>query len=470
MNPKAISKIELFASLPQEWPRSLLPEIQHQLRSSGQKIVVLDDDPTGTQTVHGIPVLTHWSIRSLEVELNGPHPAFYILTNSRSMPAQKARRLNREIGANLRAASQTADVDIEVISRSDSTLRGHFPDEVDALTEALDQEGRPYVLAPCFFEGGRYTINDIHYVDENGSMLPAAETAYARDGVFGYCQSDLKKWVEEKTQGRISRHQVVSLSLEDIRRGGPDKVNQILRKLPDGAACVVNAASYRDLEVVVQGILQAKDQGCRFVFRTAASFVRIRCGIAPRPLLESPDLVTDNSCGGLFVVGSYVPKTTQQIEALLSEGRIAAVEIDVRRLLDFKQQADEIEKTIATMNQAVEGGRDTVVYTSRNVISGRDNAHSLQIGQQVSGSLVQIISALKHRPRYLVAKGGITSSDIATTGLGVRRAMILGQVLPGVPVWELGDETRYPGMAYIVFPGNVGSEHALVDIRNRLRA
>jgi uncharacterized protein YgbK (DUF1537 family) len=152
----------------------------------------------------------------------------------------------------------------------------------------------------------------------------------------------------------------------------------------------------------------------------------------------------------------------------MDEGRVVGVEIDVRRLLDDGQQAEEIEQAIAATNKAVERGQDTVVYTSRNIISGLNDAHSLQIGQRVSGSLVQVIAALTHRPRYLVAKGGITSSDVATAGLGARRAMILGQVLPGVPVWELGDETRYPGIAYIVFPGNVGSECALVDIRNRL--
>jgi len=470
MNPAAIPKKDLFDSLPEEWPRDLLPGIQHQLQSAGQKVVVLDDDPTGTQTVHGIPVLTNWSVNDLEAELVTRYPAFYILTNSRSMTAHEACRLNRKIGANLKTASQKTGVEIEVISRSDSTLRGHFPDEIDALAEALDTVGCPYLIAPCFFEGNRYTINDIHYVAENDVMTPAAETAYARDVVFGYSHSDLKDWVAEKTNGRISRHQVAALSLKDIRSGGPKKVRNILRELVSGSACVVNAASYRDLEVVVQGLLEAEDQGCRFLFRTAASLVRVRCGIEPRTLLESRDFVTDNGYGGLFVVGSYVPKTTQQVKALINADRIMAIEIDVVQLLDTGQRAQEIERVVATMNKSICDGVDTVIYTSRKLLSGRDSAHSLEIGKQVSDSLVQIIAALDHQPRYLVAKGGITSSDVATAGLGVRRAMILGQVLPGVPVWKLGDEARYPGMAYIVFPGNVGGKKALVRIEECLKA
>jgi uncharacterized protein YgbK (DUF1537 family) len=80
-----------------------------------------------------------------------------------------------------------------------------------------------------------------------------------------------------------------------------------------------------------------------------------------------------------------------------------------------------------------------------------------------------VVRALTIRPRYLVAKGGITSSDIATQGLGVRRALVLGQILPGVPVWQLGPETRHPALVYIVFPGNVGGPQALAEIVTTLR-
>lgn len=470
MPPKPISKRNLLGSLPKEWPQDLLPGIQRQIQEVSQKIVVLDDDPTGTQTVHGIPVLTQWSIDALETELQSRYPAFYILTNSRSIATFEACQLNREIGANLKTASQRTGIRVEVISRSDSTLRGHFPDEVDALSEALDTGNRPYLLAPCFFEGQRYTVNDIHYVGENDIMTPAAETAYARDAAFGYCHSDLRHWVEEKTRGRIPWHQVASLSIEDIRNGGPARVSEILTGLSPDSGCIVNATAYRDLEVVVRGLLEAENQGCRFLSRTAASFVRVRCGISPRPLLTTGDLLTDNSYGGLFVVGSYVPKTSQQIRALIKSGKVTPIEISVKRLLDSKRQTGEISRAIAAMNPAIGKGKEVVVYTSREIFSGQDSDHSLKIGQRVSESLIQIIAGLKHQPRYLVAKGGITASDIATAGLGVCRAMIVGQILPGVPMWELGDETRYPGMAYIVFPGNVGDNRSLVAIQERLRA
>jgi uncharacterized protein YgbK (DUF1537 family) len=465
-----IETLELLESppLPPPWPSGLLDDIAHKVAADCGKLVVLDDDPTGTQTVHGIPVLTQWSTAALAAELQRSHVAFYILTNSRSLPADEACRLNREIGANLKAAAHQAALPVEVISRSDSTLRGHFPAEVNAMSDAMEMGGLPCLIIPCFFEGGRYTVNNIHYVAESDRLIPAAQTPYAEDAAFGYRHSNLRDWVAEKSAGRIQRDKVAAISLTDLRKGGPERVMQILCELGAGAMCVVNAARYSDLEVLVFGLMRARAQGHRFLYRTAASFVRVRCGLAPRPLLEARDLAADNRNGGLFVVGSYVPKTTAQVTALRASGNICALEIDVRRLLQDNQREDEIARVTTAMNGHIGAGEDVLVYTSRELVKGIDAADSLAIGQRVSESIIRVVHGLAHQPRYLVAKGGITSSEVATESLGVKRAMILGQVLPGVPVWRLGEESRYPQMAYIVFPGNVGEDDALATARKRL--
>ena len=34
--------------------------LQEELRRNRKKLVVLDDDPTGVQTVHDVSVYTHW--------------------------------------------------------------------------------------------------------------------------------------------------------------------------------------------------------------------------------------------------------------------------------------------------------------------------------------------------------------------------------------------------------------------------
>lgn len=453
---------------PPEWAEDLLPAIAERVKASARKVVVLDDDPTGTQTVHDIPVLTDWAVSSLKAELQSQYPAFYILTNSRSLTVSEACALNQELGTHLKQAADEAQVEVEVISRSDSTLRGHFPDEVDALASALGIAERPYLMIPCFFEGGRYTFQDIHYVTEGDLLIPAAQTAYAQDAAFGYCQSDLRRWIEEKTKGRIAWEQVRSISLDDLRNGGPESVQALLSELTKGSACVINALSYRDLEVFVLGLLQAESRGHRFLFRSAASFVRVRAGMEPHSLLKAEDLAAPARHGGLFVAGSYVPKTTAQIEALLKSPDLAVIELSVRRLLNAEKQLEEISHVTQEMNQLIGDGQDVLIYTSRELLKGVDAGGSLEIGRRVSDSLIEIVRGLRHQPRYIVAKGGITSSDIAVKGLNVRRAIVMGQVLPGVPAWKLGPESRYPGMAYIVFPGNVGENNALVEIKNLL--
>lgn len=466
------SRLTEAGYLPPVWPESQMPNIRDELERSDTRVVVLDDDPTGTQTVHGVPVLTQWSEEVLAAELLGSARTIYVLTNSRSLTSPQASDLAAEIGRNLNRAAATAGVSLEIISRSDSTLRGHFPDEVDAMAKTMGSAGLPYLLIPCFFEGGRYTIDNIHYAAGGKWLIPAAETAYARDAAFGYRNSNLRAWVEEKTDGRISWDQVFSISMENIRIGGPERVAQILAELPKESACVINAVEYRDLEVFVRGLLAAERQGARYLIRSAASFVRVRAGLDARTLLAREDVAPNGynrNAGGLFVVGSYVPTSTDQVAHLKGAPNMEAIEIRVKELLEDDRRKVEIQRVRTEMNRRIENRRDVVIYTSRELFLGDDAASSLSLGQRVSDSLVEIVRGLSVQPRYLVAKGGITSSDMATKGLGVRRATVLGQILPGVPVWRLGNESRYPGMAYIVFPGNVGDAGALSAIRKRLQ-
>lgn len=456
-------------SLPDEWPENLLHDIQSELRKSTYKVVILDDDPTGTQTVRGVPVLTSWSVDALEAELNGQFPAFFVLTNSRSLAEKEACRLAGEIGTNLRKASENCSVRVVVISRSDSTLRGHFPAEVDGAAAALGKAHLPYLVIPFFLEGGRYTINDIHYVREKDKLLPAAQTPFARDAAFGFSHSNLKRYIEEKSSGRIGADEVISIGLEDIRKGGPKRVATILRSVPQGAACFTNAASYRDMEVVVAALISVEKEGYEFLYRTAASFVRSRIGLdAGEGLLSGDDLVSPSKNGGLFVIGSYVPKTTSQVAKLLELTDIAPVEVRVALLLDPDKRDVEVDRVISELNNILGSGDDAAVFTSRELIRGDDAASSLEIGGIISDCLVRMVAGISKQPRYLVAKGGITSSDVATKALGIKKALVIGQALPGVPAWRCGEETRYPGMTYIVFPGNVGDDDALAQIVRKI--
>ena len=484
MMPERVPRDVLFATLPPEWPHEPTPEIRRLIAASRAKVVVLDDDPTGTQTVHDVPVLTEWSVESLRREFGSDGHCFFILTNSRSLPPEQARALNCVIAQNLLAAASVKS--FVVISRSDSTLRGHFPLETDALSEVLG----PFdgvVVIPFFETGGRHTIHDVHYLAEGEWLTPVAQTQFALDVTFGYRNSNLRAWVEEKSDGRIRAENVVSISIELIRRGGPNQVCQTLTGLHRGCTCIVNVANGRDLLVFVLGLLQAEAAGKRFLFRTAASFAAARAGIGPRPLLTAAELFGDQAStrdssvetqdpksetrdptsGGLVVVGSYVPTSSEQLRELLASGRTVNVELNVRAVLAGEEHS-ELMRASAAVNAALAAGRDTVLYTSRELVTGCDAADSLAICRRVSGALMEILNRISVRPRFVVAKGGITSSDVATGPLRVKRAMVLGQILPGIPLWRMGAEGRWPGLIYVSFPGNLGGPTALRDVVDKL--
>ncbi len=469
MNPVPVDKATLLQQLPDPWPVDLLPAIRRQSAINARVLVVLDDDPTGTQTVYDLPVLTEWTIDALHAEFQRGTPTFYILTNSRALPLPAAQALNAEIAENLLAAAQATATDFAVVSRSDSTLRGHFPGETDALAAALGQQVDATLIIPFFLEGGRYTIHDIHWVAEGEQLIPAADTPFAKDAAFGYRNSDLRAWVEEKTGGVVAASDVASVTLDEIRRGGPDAVAAKLLSLPSGAVCVINCAGTRDMEVFVAGLLQAEGEGKHFLYRTAATFVQVRAGLAPKAPLTAADLALSDERGGLVVVGSYVPKSTTQLNTLLAEGTLTAVALDVDALLDEARAPAAIAEAIAATTEALMAGEEVVLYTSRRLVTGATAEQSLAIGQRISAALVAIVQGLGVRPRYLIAKGGITSSDLATKALGVKRAHVRGQILPGIPLWELDMDCLYPGLVYVVFPGNVGGDDALVQAVAKLR-
>jgi uncharacterized protein YgbK (DUF1537 family) len=448
-----------LASLPVEFPVKPRP--------AQAKLVVLDDDPTGTQTVHGVPVLTRWDEASLAAELRDPAPAVFLLTNTRAYPADRAVEINRATGTALRAAATTTGRPYIVVSRSDSTLRGHYPVETDALAKALGGVDATFLI-PAFFPGGRYTIGDIHYVAEAERLIPAAETEFARDATFGYRNSHLRAWIEEKHAPK--EVEISSLSIKDLRAGGARYVADRLIATPRGAVIIVNAAAPGDLAVLTHALADDRLRHCRHLFRTAASFVSIYAAIPPRPLLTPAELKDPTSLhGGLLVAGSYVGKTSTQLNHLFQTcPTLERHELAVPRLLDPTTREAEITAARVNLTAIIRSGRSAALYTSRLLITGEDAAGSLSIGTHVSLALVEIVRGLTVRPAWFVAKGGITSSDLATDALGLVRAHVLGQALPGVPVWRCGPESKWPDLAYTVFPGNVGGPEALARLLSTL--
>lgn len=469
---------ELLASLPPEPDTaSLFVEIQREVAASKRKLVVIDDDPTGTQTVHDVELLTTWNSAMLAEVLQEEGQLFYLLTNSRSMPENDAVQLNQETAQQLVAASQATHTAFVVASRSDSTLRGHYPAEIFALERGLNSSSRNHhdghLLVPAFFEGGRYTINDMHYVATPTAtsviLQPANETPFARDSVFGYTTAYLPAWIEEKSNGYWKADQVVSIGLELIRQSGPEAVAARLQTVKGGIPVIINAAGYGDLAVVVLGLLRAEAAGKKFLYRTAASFVRLRGAVDSRPLLTANEILGQmraGTGGGIVVVGSYVPDSSKQLENVLALPAVIGIELPVERVIRNPAETEIISRDAGQqLEAAIKAGRVGVLYTSRKLVTGADRAENLAIGQKVSQALIAALQHVTSRPRFILAKGGITSHDVAQKGLGAARARVLGQLFPGVPVWRLESDqhSSFAGVPYIVFPGNVGSPESLMQ-------
>ncbi|GLA07049.1 hypothetical protein AnigIFM60653_007999 [Aspergillus niger] len=469
-----------LSQLPPESSLNAQDQISELLSTASlSRLVVLDDDPTGTQTCHDIAVLTVWDIPTLQAELQQPSPGFFILTNSRALPPLEAEKLIRTICENVQQAANLAGTAVDIVLRGDSTLRGHFPLEAD-VAQSVFGPADAIILAPFFFQGGRLTINDIHYVAEGDNLVPAGATQFARDATFGFKSSNLHDYVLEKAPGRFTSEQIHSITIEDIRVNGPSTICDKLLALPKGSVVIVNAAAESDMHVFVAGLLKAKSQSQKhYLYRTAAAFVSTSLGIRPQaPLTAASFPEPQIQTGTLIIAGSYVPKTTAQLNHLITKhgptgtNTLSIVELDVEDIIATTTSSSSpssldpiIDQTVSSVESSLLSGKDALVMTSRKLITGGDELSSLAIGGRVAEALVEVLKRVKVRPRVVIAKGGITSSDAATKGLGIKRAMILGQAAPGVPLWRCDEETaRHRGVPFVVFPGNVGGVETLGEI------
>lgn len=427
------------------------------------KIIVLDDDPTGSQTVHGCLLLTRWDITTLKEALADSAPLFFVLTNTRGMPAAAAATVTREVCRNLKQALAGLDINPVFVSRSDSTLRGHYPVETDVMAKELGPFDAHF-LVPAFFEGGRFTRDSIHYLRVDGRDIPVHETEFARDSVFGYQHSYLPDYVEEKTAGRIKAVEVQRFLLADLRSG----VQKKLLDLRNNTCVVVDAETQDDLRRFAADLHSAAASGKRFLFRSAASLLTALAGLPPQPVpaAEMTSYVRDAKPGAV-IVGSHVPRTTIQLKDLLQLPEMVSIEVNVHRLP--QDHAVLLAEVLARAETAHFSGRTPVVHTSRSERQFADQQTRLAFGAQVSGFLMDVVRGLPKTLGFLVSKGGITSNDVLSSGLALRTARLLGQILPGVSVLRCPpDHPRFANMPVVIFPGNVGDDHALATVLKRL--
>ena len=411
------------------------------------KMVVLDDDPTGIQTVHGCLLITRWDEESVRLGFQDSEPFFYILTNTRAMTREDAEQVTREAMEMVVKVNQDYGYQLIIVSRSDSCLRGHFPLETDVMRQCLVEHGYSVYektpFCPAFIEAGRVTIDGIHYMRDGKQLIPVSQTEFARDNVFAYHTSILTEYIKEKGANPDDYEIVDAESYDELYRFARHLTSDILPQTSD-----------------------LRPHPSAIVIRSSSSLPKAISGISDQPLLDRTILTPQPSAisplnPGCFIVGSHVKKTTLQLEQLLQAEGTCAIEVDVQRILD--DSALLMSETLDTIRQVVEMGLTPVVYTSRQEIRLDDADQRQHLGQQVSDFLVDIVYRLPFTPSYLVGKGGITSHDILTKGLGIRTARVLGQVIASVPC------VMAPHFPYIIFPGNVGNEDSLREVYLKLR-
>lgn len=452
-------------------------ELLHQAPEDMRRvIVVLDDDPTGIQTVHDVCVYTRWDRKTITDAFREDHRMFFLLTNSRGLTADESREQHRTIARNICAAAGETGRDYILISRGDSTLRGHWPMETEILRETLEKGSEKRfdgeIVIPFFPEGGRFTWKDIHYVCQGNDLIPAGQTEFAKDKSFGYHSSNLRNWVEEKTEGQFPAEAVCSISREELRRGDVKSVVDKLSSVSGFGKIIVNCTAYEDLQVFAAAFWQALKQGHEYLFRSAAALPKVLGGVSDQPLLTREALIDPgNNSGGIILIGSHVNKTTRQLEELKkTEKKITYITFDQHRVLEEGGLEEEADRVLALAEKEISAGRTVTVFTRRERLdlNTEDPARQLQVSVRISDALTGIIGRMQVRPSFIVAKGGITSSDVGTKALRVTKAQVKGQIRPGIPVWQTGPESKFPGLPYVIFPGNVGSDDDLRRIVEEL--
>jgi uncharacterized protein YgbK (DUF1537 family) len=462
-------------------PAATSGAIRSQIRgvraATGRLASVLDDDPTGSQSVHGVQVVTALDPTEYGRALSASDCCF-VLTNTRGQAEPDAVAANRTAAGDLFALAGRRGAPLDLVSRGDSTLRGHVLAEIGALHEArraaLGQGYDAVLLVPAYLEAGRVTVGDVHWARVGQRFRPVGETEFARDPTFGYRSSHLRDYLLEKSRGQLAADRVHSVSLADIRTGGPDSVAKILAGVGGGDLVVVNALDYSDLETVALAALTAAAAGRSLLYRTGPSFVRALLGQEPADPLTPVQIWPRGHPGGhgLIVVGSHVGQTSRQLAALRERLRPVEVVLDVPALLNLDRagRGDYLEQLGVTTAEALHRA-DVLLLTSRSLVAAGTGAESLRIARQVSTAVATVTRrVLAAGPAWFLAKGGITSHDVAVHGLGIRRAEVVGQLFPGVVSLyrPTSADPRVAGRPFVVFAGNVGAEGALAEVALRM--
>lgn len=424
------------------------------------KTIVLDDDPTGTQSATGVTVLLDLSEQTLERDLEealAGADSVYVQTNSRALPPDEAVALARRVQAAGLAVGGRFGAQMRFVLRGDSTLRGH----VFAETEVF-LEDAVMLFVPAFPDGGRTTRDGMHLVRIDGQDVPAHETEYAEDPVFGFTTGYLPDYVE-----RASGRRGVPVPLADVRAG---VLERALTAAEPGDVVLPDAVTDEDIALIDRAVDAAAEHGSRIVVRSASPLAAHLAGVASEGRLPLPlERPTGET---LLVCGSHTAGATAQLAQVTRRfGEPALIDTEAA-LTDPASAGHEAADAVASVGTAARAATAAPATQTEHAPPllrlsterQRSASHgTLDHGERVMAALTTAVADLLPRVGTVISKGGITSAEVARAGLGARTAHVLGQILPGVSAWRLSARDGRE-LLYIVVPGNVGDQDTLVRV------
>ncbi len=444
---------------------------------NSRKIIVFDDDPTGSQTVYGCPLLFHWDKEILNKGINDPSPLLFLLTNTRSLSPQHAEKRLRDICNNLKEVFKENNLGLDeilFISRGDSTLRGHSILEPKIINQELGPFDATFHV-PAFFEGGRTTVNGIHLLNN----IPVHQTIFAKDKIFGFSTSHLISWIEEKSNFEIKAKDIASININQLRDAnkslvGKEKLIDFLLTLSSNKSVVVDGQSSFDFDILGSAIRSLGNKK-RFLFRSAASLINSLSQIYSEnnSLKNFSTLRLRGKDGnfkpGIVLVGSHVQLADDQLQLLLEESSCIGVQLPVKKIARIFEESSN-ESFLSDLENLwnkqlldiLDKKKTPVLFTSRGELSFSSMKQRMIFGVFLAKLMGRLVDRVSNRLGYIISKGGITTHILISEGLGIKSVNLKGQILPGLSV-VCPCEKDKEDLPIITFPGNLGNKETLLE-------
>jgi len=439
------------------------------------KIIIIDDDPTGSQTVNGCNLLLKWDYETLLQGLKGSSNLLFILANTRSLSEKDVKTRLKEICSSLKEIMNNAlfaQEEFVVITRGDSTLRGHNFIEPYIINQLLGPFDATFYI-PAFLEGNRTTVNGNHFVDN----IPINETIFSKDAIFSFNTSNVKELILEQSNHQLDFNHIENIFIKDFELSETNQSNKLyeyIEKLNNNKKVIVDIMNYSQLDEfsrIVKSLLKKK----KFLFRSAASFISSLSSVKQSKkdhgyfsLLRRKDN-NDKALAGLIVIGSYIELTTLQLNKVLEISLCKPIEINVLKLYTFFKLEDNLNQInsfkkliLNTIRQNLRQDFVPVLFTSREIVSPRDNNDLIEFQHFLSVFIAELVSAIKNEIGYLISKGGITTNTIISKGLGADSVYLEGQILPGISLVTFNLLKQKGKLPIVTFPGNIGDHMSLV--------